>query len=446
MSSTMSDRLEAPAGPASAPWDGPPVALFWDQSLVWGLICVETLNRLGVPFRLLSAAEISSGRLEDHSLLLVPGGWAAHKARVLGEEGRVEIQHFLLRGGSYLGFCGGAGLALSGPAALSLVPLERMPLEDRLPSASGEVWIEGVHRHPAWKDLPTLLPVSVWWPSQFWGYPLPRSLCLATYRATGRDFRVADLPLSDLTDLDICWEEWERIYGINLQPGRLLGHPAILELRLGRGRLMLSYPHLETPGDHWGNRLFANMLNYLQSRAISNRDRRGSSHHGPESRRTPPDEAAMEVLGRALDEVESLIRFGERHLLWAWRRPWLLGWQRGVRGLEYGSLAVCLRSLHRAVLKIPGRPAQPDPWSEPFQTLEKAVREFCPPARKLLMEEKAAMISGRVRKLGRVNRRVDELRERLFGRRMSHGGLCSSLFDQVDHLLLEALRASLPES
>ncbi len=45
-------------------WDGPPVAVLWTQSLVWGLLCIDTLSVLEVPFRLLSASEICEDCLD----------------------------------------------------------------------------------------------------------------------------------------------------------------------------------------------------------------------------------------------------------------------------------------------------------------------------------------------------------------------------------------------
>jgi len=247
------------------------------------------------------------------------------------------------------------------------------------------------------------------------------------------------MAVSDVTDRDMVWEEWEKIYGINLDPRRFLGHPALLEVRVGRGRLLLSYPHLETPGDPWGNRLFANLLTYLDARG------RAAAGAGELPRRVEPPEApspgeeARRVLAGALDQIEDLICFGERNLLWKWRNSWLLSWQRGIRGLEYGSLAVCLRALEGSVQGMSGSPVRPDPWLEPLQALEAALKEFCPSARKLLLEEKAAMNSGRVSKLGQVNRTVDALRNRLFGPQMNHGGLCAEIFNRLDRLLMDAL-------
>ncbi len=191
-------RLRASQNADSEAWKGPPVAVLWDQSLVWGLICLETLGHLGVPFHLIRAKEIAGGGLDRHRVLVVPGGWASHKVRTLGEAGKIRIKQFVQNGGSYLGFCGGAGLALSSPLSLGLVPLQRMSLAERLPNASGEIWIQGATDHPLWEGLPPTLPVSIWWPSQFQLEPMPDSSCLATYRFPGSDFWVADLPLSDL--------------------------------------------------------------------------------------------------------------------------------------------------------------------------------------------------------------------------------------------------------
>ena len=160
-------KMKKPGSSCSHGWAGPPVAVLWDQSLVWGLLCIDTLSILGVPFRLLSASEICADCLDAFRILLVPGGWAAHKVRALGETGRLKVAKFIDEGGSYIGFCGGAGLALSSPPALYLTPIRRMPLSERLPSASGEIYVSGALSHPAWQNIPPEILVSVWWPSQF---------------------------------------------------------------------------------------------------------------------------------------------------------------------------------------------------------------------------------------------------------------------------------------
>ncbi|HBZ56192.1 MAG TPA: hypothetical protein DEO88_12370 [Syntrophobacteraceae bacterium] len=431
----------ASVGLSTNSWTGPPIAVFWDQSLVWGLICLETLGQLQVPFQVVGSAEIRQGVLEAHRILLVPGGWAAHKMEVLGNDGQERIRQFVMGGGCYLGFCGGAGLALSSPPSLGLVPLQRLPLKERLPSASGSLVIARSSDHPIWQDLPEQLTSSVWWPSQFQWKALPSAQILASYVALTKDFWISDLPFHDLNTQDMDYANWEEVYGINLDPSRLLNQPAIIEARLGEGRVILSYPHLETPGDTEANRLLLNIMRYLNCIG---------AQHGPSRTVTPsvhqeekplPGTQTLEYLQQAAATAEDLIAFGQRHLLWNWRHPWLLHWRRGIRGLECGTLAVLLGFLLREMerLHVHGSDASNDPWLEPARGLLDDTRCFCQGAQRLLLEEKLASHNGTCVKLGKVNTMVDQLRLRLYGTRMNHGGLCRDLFDRLDRMLYQLL-------
>lgn len=436
------------------------MAIFWDQSLLWGLLCVETLSRAGIPYRLLSSSDIAEGQLEKFRIVLVPGGWAAHKARSLGEAGKKLIAGFLEGGGAYIGFCGGAGMALSSPPAIFLTPIERMPLAERLPSASGQIHINGALSHPSWKDLPPEIPVSVWWPSQFRFSSTDDSICLASYADPGTDFQVADLRVSDL-DGEVSWPELESAYGINLDPARIKGHPAIIEVPKGKGRMVLSYAHLETPGDTWGNQLFFQILGYLneisEKARPSEKVRAIKGGQFPPYRIALPDKRIWSNICEAGKAASDLIDFGEANLLWNWRRPWLLNWRRGIRGFECGTLAVTLSYMAALKEKLEARrqcavPARdfgsasvpcPD-WPDRAGKLEAAAREFCTLAKRLLLEEKFATQTAVLSKLGKVNDRVDTLRGALFGNRMNHSGLCRALFDLIDVMLLDMLRAANP--
>jgi hypothetical protein len=421
-------------------WKRPPVAVLWDQSLVWGLICIDTLDRMSIPYHLLSGTDVAHGGLESYRVLVVPGGWAAHKVRALGEGGKKRLSAFIDEGGGYIGFCGGAGMALTRQPSLGLVPLERMGLSERLPNASGQVIVRGMPGHPAWLGLPEAIPVSIWWPSQFAWHPLPRSFPLASYLRPGEDFTIADLPFADLKDLEVPWHEWESIYGINLNPVRLMGHPAMMELRRGKGRLILSYPHLETPGDDLANRLFANILGYLSDSfgpPVPSSARAGlfPCPSGP-----PPSPQAVGIMRGTEERVRHLIAFGERHLLWNWRKPWLLQWRRGIRGLEYGMLAVVMRRVVWEAEACGAVRAGADPWLDEARGLDRNVQDFCRLAERLLLEEKVATQNGQLSKLGNVNATVNRLRRELFGEKMSHAGLCRMLFDDLDRMLLGLLR------
>jgi hypothetical protein len=434
--------MKKPDSSGADGWAGPPVAILWDQSLVWGLLCIDTLSKLGVPFRLLSASEICADCLGSFRILLVPGGWAAHKVRALGETGRLKIAKFIEEGGSYMGFCGGAGLALSSPPAFYLTPIRRMPLSERLPSASGEIHVSGALSHPAWQNIPPEILTSVWWPSQFLLESDSEVSCLASYSTPGAGFQVADLRVSDVDES--AWGELEKAYGINLDPARIKGHPAIIEVEKGKGRLVLSYAHLETPGDSWGNRLFFNILNYLNdfSAITTLRELPGAQYlHARKGIRYP----SSGVL-KAKQAAADLIAFGEANLLWNWRKPWLLNWRRGIRGLEYGTLYVALCYMADLEQKLEAESSSPGPAvsgaNGPARTkeLEEKTLEFCALAKRLLFEEKIATLTGTVSKLGKVNERVDTLRISLFGNKMNHGGLCGALFDLIDRMLLDLVR------
>lgn len=421
-------------------WEGPPVAILWDQSLIWGLICIDTLERMGIPYHLLSASDVAGGRLEVYRVLVVPGGWAAHKIRALGEGGKKRLVSFLHEGGGYIGFCGGAGMALSRQPSLGIVPLERMALSDRLPNASGQVMVRGIEGHPAWRGLPEILPVSIWWPSQFAWHPLPGCLPLATYLRPGADFTIADLPLADLENPELRWQEWESVYGINLNPVRLMGQPAMVEMHRGKGTLILSYPHLETPGDDLANRLFANILGYLSDTTRRRVPATAHAEGPPSPACSPPSRRAVWILKETEERVQNLIAFGERHLLWNWRRPWLLQWRRGIRGLEYGMLAVVMRRVVQEAETCSAMSAAGDCWVEQARRLDRNVETFVRLASRLLLEEKVYTQNGQLSKLGSINATVDSLRRELFGEKMNHGGLCRTLFDDLDPLLLNLLR------
>jgi hypothetical protein len=340
-----------------------------------------------------------------------------------------------------------------------------MPLAERLPSASGEIYVSGALSHPVWENIAPEIAVSVWWPSQFQMEPGCKATCLATYSAPGPGFQVADIRVCDMGEC-ARWEELEKAYGINLDPARIEGHPAIIEIERGKGRLVLSYAHLETPGDLWGNRLFFNILNYLNDASASSGPGRASSAPHPVSKRRSQDGDGRSEISvtrqpstgirlpasgiiSAKQAAADLIAFGETNLLWNWRKPWLLNWRRGIRGLEYGSLYVTLSYMANLEQRLASGqgPALRQPicaadWSRRANELEEKTLEFCALAKRLLFEEKIATRTGTVSKLGKVNERVDPLRSSLFGNRMNHGGLCSQLFDLIDRMLADLIRAA----
>ena len=119
----------------------PPIAMLWDDSHIWGLMSLRALGSLGFPTRLLKGQDIAQGALlrkqaggEPYALLVVPGGSAQLKAEALGDAGKRAICDYIRLGGCYLGFCGGAGLALTLPQSrgLGLCPWRRAEYPQRM--------------------------------------------------------------------------------------------------------------------------------------------------------------------------------------------------------------------------------------------------------------------------------------------------------------------------
>jgi hypothetical protein len=154
-----------------------------------------------------------------------------------------------------------------------------------------------------------------------------------------------------------------------------------------------------------------------------------------------PGRETLKHIMQAAEAADALIDFGMRHLLWTWRLPWLLNWRRGIRGLEYGTLAVVMTQLlDRTSELCRGGVESGDPWLGMAQKIEREVVAFCGLARNLLLEEKLATQTTNLTKLGKVNTTVDHLRGQLFGNRMNHRGLCRELFNELEGFLLSMLQ------
>lgn len=306
-----------------------PARLLWDQGGLWPLMTLEACRGLGLAIQPISAAQVAAGGLKDAALLVVPGGWPERKQRALGPAGARAIADFLHGGGRYLGFCGGAGLALSVQDGLGLVPLGRVERQRRLPSLNGPVWVEPTApglAHPLWQGLPNPVSLPVWWPAQFADQCPPGVEVLASYGGPAPGFCSADLPLEELGPEG--WPAWEKAYGLRLDPAGLAGQPAALLAQVGRGQALLTYLHLDTPGDMWGGRALVNLWQAWLGQAP-----------GPPA---PPPPAPQPQAAHLAAQAQGLWRQGEELGLWRPRLPVMPLWRRGSRGLEFwGLLRMC---------------------------------------------------------------------------------------------------------
>ena len=435
----QSHQVNTNAGNASETNEktGAKTALFWDESFLWGLIAYETLNAVGADFDLVTAADIRAGALDSYEILFVPGGWASNKIKALRPDGVERIRSFVDDGGSYLGFCGGAGLALAHENGLALAPIGRKPTNMRVPSFSGKIELrELASKHPMWDGIAEGSSFYAWWPGMFSVQEIDGIKTLACYGEPEDGSYVADLEVGP----SVNWDKHEREYHTNLNPARIKGEPAVIETTYGDGRVLLSYLHFETPGDNLGHAVLLNMLSYLGAGK-----NRLSKKHAPDSqakavpspiagKSTKTVTAAQALEAAALD----LIGFGETLGLWFWRNPWIIQWQRGVRGIEYCTLYIMLRKLSELVAE----------QSQQNQYLESALEESYPQvlsftgnAKTLLELEVRAIRRGYITPLKSDDPEIRSLREKLFSNTKSFGGPFKDILDKIDVLVLALLRS-----
>ena len=435
-------------------------ALLWDESFLWGILAYKALKEAGVPFELLRSADIRQGRLKEYGMLFVPGGWASNKMKSLGEEGLSEIRRFVEEGGNYLGLCGGAGLATRD--GIGLINVKRKPTAERVPSFSGRIVLR-LEPHPLWKGItlseeasadrpgpdadatasggrPFSAVFHAWWPSQFIAEDAGVKI-LASFGEALPDSFSSDLSVGDIRAHG-DWQRLEDFYRINLNPARLSGEAAVVEGRYGKGKVIISLVHFDTPDDHNGATVLRNLWDYLSAGKAGEGIRKTVYRNGTADPRIPGITAA----------VDDLIGLGTRNFLWFWRTPVFLQWRRGVRGLEYCTLSVMIREIARLLQERggiaglkgdPGAPALVPSFEERFNKVRALLLPFLARAGRLLVLEREAMQKGVITYEHCDDPVICEMRTELFSHAKSHGGLFKELLDEVDDLLYALLNASL---
>ncbi len=69
------------------------------------------LKELGISFKEIDEDDIKEGKLNDCSVLIIPGGYTEEYVNTLSEKGFDAIREFVFNGGGYIGICAGAYLA-----------------------------------------------------------------------------------------------------------------------------------------------------------------------------------------------------------------------------------------------------------------------------------------------------------------------------------------------
>ena len=405
------------------------IAILWDASHIWGYLLLHAVRSTGLPFRVLKGKEIAQSGISC-KLIVVPGGAARRKLEALGPRGAEAIRSFVSRGGSYLGFCGGSGLALAD--GLGLCPWGRADMADRLQHlVSGRLSCRigtGSDSIPqGYADADVLLPV--WWPGRFDEPAEPQGVrVLARYTAPGPDLYVADMPYATLPP-DIL-AEWNAMYGVTVRPSILDGRPCVIEGDYGNGRWLLSYSHLETPPDGtpgsdapglWFLHLIRQFTGAIPSSAVL----------PPFSPHSVPVLWEDPILQNAAARLDELVELAEELGLLFPRTPWLLGWRAGVPGSQFNSLRIALAS----TLGSPPSAQRMAQWHAQSGDFSSIFNIFLQGARSWLLGRRLAdtladSLPGMMPKELLVDRRTE-----LFGSPMFGGGLCGRLLDMLEALV-----------
>jgi putative intracellular protease/amidase len=434
------------------------VGLLWDESFLWGVMAYRALREAGLPFRFVRAADIANGSLRTFSTLFVPGGWASKKIIALGDNGVAAIRAFINDGGRFIGICGGAGLATT--EGMALLDVKRRPTSRRVPSFSGAIRLSLLHDAASdltgsgggslWHGIAD--PVfHAWWPSQFTVGDTVS--VLAKYGDALSDAFSSDLNVGD-TIAAGGWERPEQSYGINLDPKRMFDEPAVVAGHSGRGTILLSLVHFDTPGDLNGRCVLRNLWQ-LSGEIPEEGNPEGPARH-PSLAYPPPLASVCPSLAASIGEVkeavDGVIELGLRNFLWFRRTPFILQWRRGVRGLEYCTLKVLTDEIAsiisgaedgRQPMHTNDRSAQIEKQAACVQEQLKRVTDVLLPfvreARLLLLLERQAMRSERLTYEESSDPRIRAMRERLFSGSKSHGGLFKTVLDRLDSLLYSLL-------
>lgn len=403
------------------------IDILWDESHLWGYLAWHAVEAAGLPHRLLKGSEIAQGGLSG-KVLLVPGGAGRSKARSLGGAGLAAVRRFVEQGGHYLGFCGGAGLALSD--GLGLCPWSRSGIGDRLQhSVSGGVEC-AVAGHPLVPAGMTRALLPIWWPGRFKEGEGDVEV-LARYRAPGPDLYVADMPLASLSPEVLA--EWRAEYGVDLRPSLLDDQPCVVAGTLGRGSWLLSYSHLETPPEKTaepGAAADANrwLLHILEQWT-------GQSLAGTTLSPWQPDALPVRWENADLTEARNALaglleQAAGLGLLYR-RASWLMGWKPGVPGGQLNNLRAALG----AALTLEPTNARLDRWRGMRAEFRADFALFRQRAAAWLLARRLADTLADFRPDLLPKTLLVDQKNMLFGSPMSGGGLCGRLLDALESLV-----------
>lgn len=418
------------------------ILILWDHSHIWGLMAWRAVKDLGMRCRLVKAHEISQGVLggktkgekHDRGILLVPGGSASLKARALGHAGLGQIREWLKDGGSYIGFCGGAGLALThgdSGDSLALCPWRRAACRDRLQHLiSGNMQVsfsrgnDSPFAFPAKECSGSTPYLPVWWPGRFAPVPGADVNILARYGAPMPDLWVGDGPLP----LPGCGGTGDNGAEKRIFADRLRNDPVLVHGHYGLGQYILSYAHLETPARPCANSWLAHILGKMDfagngKNIVSEWDIDCLADQQP----------SFAIGGNFVKDFYVLFKktmfCDERANSFPKREAWLYGWRMGLPGAVCNNLNAALSTLAQCPLS----PGAEEFWHDNENEFVSIGSIFLELATKYMA---ATDMDDHTGDFGQsMSGNPDKTKNVIFGSAMYGGGLAGRLLRMIEELI-----------
>lgn len=388
-------------------------ALLISDSHLWGLWTYRALKKVNLDFDPILSEEIDETFLSKYKGLFVPGGWSKNKFEGLTENQRELLKEFVKAGGIFIGICGGASLA--GQEGLGIASVKRN--SKRVPSYSGPCKIEFERSHPFFEKVkPNLF---LWFPPEL-DILSQNVKILATFSAPDKDAYVSDLCLDDHRE---HLEFFENIYGIRLNPDFMRKKPLILEESFGKGKILLSLIHFDTPNCKNGHQFLKNLIEYYKFSI-------NPKAFKLITRKTLLQRKFKKQLDTCYNNALEVLNFGLRNFLFHKRYPFFYQWKRGIRGLELLNLIYLFEEIIFLLHHIELGKETLDFFNEICQSAEEMIK-------KVLVALKYDYLQYRGIKI----KNTEALFEEVFGNnKKSYGGLYKMIINILERVLVKLWR------
>ena len=244
----------------------PRIGVFYNSSVKWTAMLQLCLEELGFDIRTISANDIENGELDQFNVLAVGGGYHKHKSDLLTEIGKNNVRSFVNDGGGYFGSCGGAAFVMNVSGGLNMIAVERRARGDQPAEINGPIEIKILdYSHPIWYGLNSPnVSLPPWYGSAF-KVQNNSVTVLGTYGNPVPGFHNYDINTYEVNRyMPEEWHNFEAAFAKVLDPKYLIDAPAIVESDYGQGKVLITYPHPDTPGGPAQYyTVLANMIFYL---------------------------------------------------------------------------------------------------------------------------------------------------------------------------------------